>query len=115
MADTVQLNLQVDVEVLRELERIAEDEGLETSDVARRYLVESVRRWKLERAIKRFLADRISLGRAAEEADVALYDMMEEVRLRGISLDPTTPEQAREDLAGFVAELPGSYDVGGEG
>ncbi len=105
MADTVQINLRVDSELATALETIAREESLRKTDVARKYLIDGVRAWKLDRAIGRFAEQRISLARAAEEAGLSLYEMMDELRLRNIALDQTSPEDARADLERLLERI----------
>jgi predicted HTH domain antitoxin len=106
MADTIQINLRIDVELASELEAIAREESLRKTDVARRYLINGVRASKLDRAIRLFQQQRISLARAAEEAGLSRYELIDELRRRGIALDPSTPEDAREALMALIANLP---------
>ena len=106
MTQTVQLNLRIDVELARQLESIAEQECLRKTDVARQYLMLGVRNWRLQDAIGRYRRGQISLERAAMDAGLSLYEMMDELRRQYIPLDPTTPEEAREEIRALLAELP---------
>ena len=76
-----------------------------TNNSEAKHLHEGVRRWKLERAISRYQQRQISLGRAAEDAGLSLYEMMDELQSRGIAQDRTTPEEAREDIRALLAEI----------
>jgi predicted HTH domain antitoxin len=105
MAQTVQLNLRIDAELARHLNRIAEQESLRKTDVARKYLVEGVRNWKLEQAIRRYQQEQVSLERAAADAGLTLYEMMDELRRRGIALDQTTPAEARTEIRALLGEI----------
>jgi predicted HTH domain antitoxin len=75
MAQTVQLNLRIDAELARHLNRIAEQESLRKTDVARKYLVEGVREWRLEQAIRHYQQKQVSLERAAADAGLTLYEI----------------------------------------
>jgi predicted HTH domain antitoxin len=105
MAQTVQLNLRIDAELARHLNRIAEQESLRKTDVARKYLVEGVRNWRLEQAIRRYQQEQVSLERAAADAGLTLYEMMDELRRRGIALDQTTPAEARTEIRALLGEI----------
>jgi predicted HTH domain antitoxin len=105
MDQTVQLNLRVDAELAHYLERIAEQESLHKTDVARKYLVEGVRNWRLEQAIRRYQQEQVSLERAAADAGLTLYEMMDELRRRGIALDQTTPAEARTEIQALLEEI----------
>jgi len=103
MARTVQINLRIETQVAHELERIAEAEALRRTDLIRKYLIEGIRRWKLEQAITRYQRGEITLERAAVDAGLSLYEMMDQLRRRGIALDQTTPEEAREAIIALLA------------
>ena len=103
MARTVQLNVRLEADVVHELEKIAAAEALRRSDLVRKYVIEGIRRWKLEHAIGRYQRGEITLERAAVEAERSVYEMMEELRRRGIALDQSTPEEAREAIRKLLA------------
>jgi predicted HTH domain antitoxin len=109
MAQTVQLSLRISPELAREIEMIAAEEALHKTDVVRKYLIEGVRHWKLEQAISRYQQGQISLERAAADAGLSLYEMMNELRRRGIALDQTTPAEAREEIRALLAEIVASF------
>ncbi len=105
MAQTVQLNLRIDTELAHHLKRIADEESLRKTDVARRYLVEGVRNWKLEQAIRRYQQGQVSLERAAADAGLTLYEMMDELRRRDVALDQTTPAEARAEIRALLEDM----------
>ena len=105
MPQTVQLNLRIDADLARHLEQIAEQESLRKTDIIRKYLVEGLRKWELEQAIQRYQQGQVSLERAAVDAGLTLYEMMDELRRRGIALDRTTPAEAREDIRTLLEAL----------
>ncbi|MBC8448389.1 MAG: UPF0175 family protein [Chloroflexi bacterium] len=105
MAQTTQLSLRISSDLAQEIETIAEQEALRKTDVVRKYLVEGVRRWKLERATHRYQQGQTTLERAAADAGLPLYGMMDELRRRGIALDQTTPTEAREEIRALIADF----------
>jgi len=105
MGRTVQLNLRIEDELAQQLEMIARQESLRKSDIARKYLREGVRRWRLEQAIARYQRQKISLERAALEAGLSIYEMMDELRQRNIPLDQTTPDEVREEIRSLLQGL----------
>lgn len=105
MARTRQLNIRVPEELSEELAAIAEEEGLDKADVARQMLVRSVRSYRLERAIRRYREGEVTMARAAEDAGLSVYDMVDELSRRGLGPGiHYTPEEMREDLARLLAE-----------
>lgn len=98
MSQIVQLNIRIPKELAEEIEYVSQQEALRKSDVARKWLIEGLRRWKLDQAVSQYQRGEISLERAAEEAGLSLYAMMDELRRRGIALDRTTPDDVRNEI-----------------
>ena len=65
----------------------------------------AMRNWLLENAVARYRKGQISLERAAMDARLSLYEMMDEMRRQGIPLDQTGPEEAREEIRALLTEL----------
>ena len=105
MSKVVQLNIRITDDLAEEIEYISQQEALRKSDIARKWLIEGLRRWKLDQAVSRYQMRGITLARAAEEAGVSLYDMMDELQKRGIALDQTTPEDARAEIKALLAQM----------
>jgi len=96
-ATYVQLNVRLAPELAERIEEIAQEEKLTRTDVVRRLLNDSVKRWRLERAIRLYREGQVTKARAAEMAGVSLYDMHDLIRQRGIPLHYSLDE-AREDM-----------------
>lgn len=105
MSKVVQLNIRITDELAEEIEYISQQEALHKSDIARKWLIEGLRRWKLDRAVSRYQMREITLARAAEEAGLSMYEMMDELQKRGIALDRTTPEDARAEIKVLLAQM----------
>ena len=58
-----------------------------------------------ERAIVRYQQREITLERAASDAGLSLYEIMDELHRRNIALDQTTPEEARKEIRTLLAEF----------
>jgi len=102
MSQVVQLNIRIPHELAEEIEYVSDREALRKSDVARKWLIEGLRRWKLDYAISRYQKREITLARAAEEAGLSLYDLMDELQRRGIALDQTTSEDFRAEISALI-------------
>lgn len=105
MSQIVQLNIRVTNELAEEIEYISEQEALRKSDIARKWLIEGLRRWKLDQAASRYQRREITLARAAEDAGLSLYEMMDELQRRGIALDQTTPEETRKEIQTLLEQM----------
>jgi predicted HTH domain antitoxin len=95
---TRQLNIRIPESLVMELEHIAADEQLDRTSVARKLLTEGIHRWRLEHALRMYEAGRITKERAAEMANVSIYDILDELRQRG-TVARYSLEELREDLA----------------
>jgi len=104
MSQIVQLNIRITPEMAKEIEYISGREALRKSDIARKWLIDGLRQWKLEQAISHYQKQELTLERAAEDAGLSLYEMMDELQRRNISLDQTTPEDVRAEIRALLAE-----------
>ena len=99
MAEAVrQLNIRIPESLIEELERIATEEQVDRTSVARKLLTEGVNRWRLEHALRLYQQGQITKERAAEMAGVSIYDILDELRQRG-TVARYSLEELREDLA----------------
>lgn len=73
-------------ERIEELEGIAEEEDKKISEVLRDIIDRGLREYKIERAIKKYLAGSLSQGAAAEEAGLLLQEFHQELKKRGAVL-----------------------------
>jgi predicted HTH domain antitoxin len=67
-------------DLVRELELIQNVEQSDRSTTVRRLLSRAVRDWKLEHAAREYGGRRVSLARAALDAGVSLWEMMDYAR-----------------------------------
>lgn len=94
---TEQINLRLDAETVAALERVAETEALDRAVIVRRLLVEGIRRWQRSHALASYQAGEISIGRAAEDAGVSVWEALELAREAGIA-HPTRVEDVDEEI-----------------
>jgi len=83
-------------EILREVERLAEKEKVDRSELIRRLLDSALRQKKIEEALKNYREGRVTLWKAAEIADMSLREMMDLVKAEKIPV-PYTLEDLRRD------------------
>lgn len=106
---TEQLNLRLDSDLVQELERVANEQSMDRGTVVRRLLAEGLRRWRRERAIEGYLTGRLSLGGAAEEANLSQWELLDAVSERRIAY-PLEPHEVRRRLA-TLAQDNGEQDL----
>ncbi len=83
--------------LVRDLELIEEAEQTDRSSTVRRLLAKAVREWKLEYYARQYGDGKLTLARAAREAGVSLWEMMEYARARKIAAQYDL-EDLRQDL-----------------
>lgn len=91
------VSFRLEEATLEYLTQKAEEENLNLSDVIRRLLSKAIEIDKREKAIKLYREGKVSLGRAAEIADVSIWEMEEFLKERGISLQLSV-ESLKEGL-----------------
>lgn len=76
--------MRLDEKTLRELEELAKEFKTGRSEALRRVLAEGLQHAKLRRVTTLLRQERISMGRAAELAEVSLYEILEIMEREGI-------------------------------
>ncbi|MGH9339010.1 MAG: UPF0175 family protein [Acidobacteriota bacterium] len=71
-------------DLVRDLEKIERVEQSDRSTAVRKLLARAIRDWKLEHYARLYGDRKITLARAAREAAVSLWEMMDYARLRKI-------------------------------
>lgn len=119
MIDRQQVNLRLERELVDSLDELAQDAHVDRTEVARRILTDGIARARMDRAIRDYADGRASAWKAAREAGVSLYEMLDAIHQAGIpyELDP-------DDLPGSpgatsrgsrrVAEMAGTYGSGAQ-
>ena len=73
------------MELVRDLERIEAFEQSDRSTTVRKLLSRAVGEWKKEHYARQYGEGRLGLSKAAQEADISLWEMMDYVRQRKIA------------------------------
>jgi len=90
-------------EVADEVERIAAEERVDKSTVIVRAADLYVKRWKLEKALNSYLEGKVTLWKAAENAGLSLWEFMDEIEKRKLSIQYTS-EDFIEDFEAALKE-----------
>jgi predicted HTH domain antitoxin len=86
-----------------ELEKIAQEEQVDKSTVVARALQRYIKDWKLERALTLYKEGKVTLWKAAKIADISLWEIMDIVRQRKITMQYTF-ENFKEDFEAALKE-----------
>ena len=76
----------------------AKEEKTDKTTALRRIFSLGAKQYKLEKAVKQYSESKISIGRAAELAGVSIWEMMDELKRRGIA-NPLTKEDYVDSYA----------------
>jgi hypothetical protein len=113
MIERQQVNLRLERELVDALDAIATTENVDRTEIARRILVDGVRRSRVDRALRDYAGGRVTAWKAAGDAGVSLYEMLDRIHEAGIpyELDPADLERLAEPapMATRVGELSAPY------
>ena len=96
MTETISVRLGKDIG--RELSEVEKKWHIDRSEIIRRLLAKAIRDWKIENALERLVAHKITLGKAAEESGVSLWEMIDIVKEKNIDWIGLTPNDIEKDL-----------------
>ena len=80
------------------LKEIAENENLDTSAVIRRLLAKALKEWKMKKVFENLEEHKISIGKAAEELDISMWEMIDLIKEYNIKWPGYTKEDLEHDL-----------------
>jgi predicted HTH domain antitoxin len=72
---TEHLTSRVHKKHMEELKRISREEGIDRSTALRKVLDMGIKEYRKERAVQRYRKGKISIGKAAEETGVSIFEM----------------------------------------
>ncbi len=96
MTETISVRLGKDIG--KELLEVEKKWHIDRSEVIRRLLAKAIKDWKIENALERLAAHKITLGKAAEESGVSIWEMLDIVKDKGVDWIGLTPEDIEKDL-----------------
>lgn len=114
---TEQVNLRLEADLVSALELAAAEEAVDRGTMIRKLLLGALDRRRVDRALQRYQSGEISIGRAAEDARLTHWEMLDLARERGIAYQLDVDDVA--ERLGLpirrgsprVAEGVGSYGV----
>ena len=102
------ISARLEKEDTKVLEEIAKEENTDKTSALKKILKLGSRQYKLEKSIKQYQESKISIGMAAEKAEITLWEMMEELKTRNL-VNPAGKEEYAESIKnlGKVLGKPG--------
>lgn len=98
---TVLTTVRLPENIVKMLDEIAEEEGLDRTSALRELLEDAIKEWKIEEATRLYKEGRISIGEAAAAAELSVGEMMDELVKRGVKSDLTVDEYKESFAAAF--------------
>ena len=91
------ITTRVEDYLVHEIDEVAREEAMGRSCVIRKFLLLSLQEWKIDKSLEKYDKGRITLWKAARDCGISLWEMIEEVKKRGIRV-PYRMEDFQEDL-----------------
>jgi predicted HTH domain antitoxin len=91
------------------LRRVSETELISEAALMRKFVLEGLRRYRLDQAIKRYQERELDLSTAAQVANLSIRELMWELNRRGV--DIYGPESRFVEGLGALAEAFGASDT----
>ena len=92
------ISLRVDDSMLKDLAKVENKWQTDRSEAIRRLLVKSVQEWKLDNALEGIRQHKKSIGKAAEECGLSLWEMLDLVKQKDIDWAEYTKDDLEADL-----------------
>ncbi len=80
----VTTSVRLPKEMIEEIERLSKDEGIDKGTLIRRLIMESLKEYKIKKALELYREGKVSLWKAAEMAGITYREALEELRRRNI-------------------------------
>ena len=96
MATTISVRL--DKSLLKDLSLIEKNWQADRSEAIRRLLAKAVNSWKIQNALERLREHKLSIGKAAEECKVSLWEMLDLAKEESIDWTAYSNEDLERDL-----------------
>jgi hypothetical protein len=100
MTGRTQVNVRLDRGLIEEIDRMALEDAVDRSEMARRLLGAGLAARRMRNAVEAYRAGRVSAWRAAEMAGVSLYEMLDRIHEEGV------PHELDADLLDRIGPRP---------
>lgn len=80
----VTTSVRLPEEMLREIEKLVREEGIDKGTLIRKLLAESLKEYRVKRAMELYRDGKVSLWKAAEIAGITYREAIEELKKRNI-------------------------------
>lgn len=95
---TTTISVRLDKSLLKDLTVIEKNWQADRSEAIRRLLAKAVNSWKIQNTLEKLGEHKISIGKAAEECELSLWEMLEIVKENNINWTGYSKEDLEKDL-----------------
>ncbi len=99
------ISVRVDKPLLKDLSAIERNWQADRSEAIRRLLAKAIISWKIQNALERLREHKISIGKAAEECDISLWEMLDIARGNNIDWASYSKEDLKRDIKVLEGKL----------
>lgn len=92
------ISVRINKQVLKELSSIEKNLHIDRSETIRRLLADAIQKWKIENALKEISQHKISIGKAAKECNISLWEMLNLAKEKNIDWTGYSKEDLDRDL-----------------
>lgn len=96
MSPTISVRIKEDT--LKELDKIEKEWHIDRSESIRRLLNEAIKSWKIENSLEKLKQHKISIGKAAEECNISIWEIMDLAKEKNIDWMSYTKEDLEREL-----------------
>lgn len=94
----ITISVRLDKALLKDLSKIEKDWEADRSEAIRRLLAKAVSSWKVHNTLERLRQHKTSLGKAAEECGLSLWEMLDIAKENGIDWTGYSKEDLERDI-----------------
>ena len=92
------ISVRVDKSLLKDLSMIEKNWQADRSEAIRRLLVKSVSSWKLQNTLEKLREHKISIGKAAEECELSIWEMLDIAKGNNINWTGYSSDDLERDI-----------------
>ncbi len=95
---TLTISVRLKKPVLKDLSAIEKEWQTDRSEAIRRLLVQSIKEWKIKDILEKIASHKLSVGKAAKECNLSLWEMIDLVKAKNIDWTGYSKEDLEKDL-----------------
>ena len=99
---TTTISVRLDRDLLNDLSKIEKNWCADRSEAIRRLLTNAVDSWKVQNALEKLREHKISIGRAAEECGLSIFEMLDIAKHSNIDWTGYSKEDLEKDIKVLV-------------